>query len=54
MSDNTNVKSVILGWVALATAYVIGRKHGRKDCISDVKDIALKQLIEERKEKEGS
>lgn len=51
MSNNTNTKAVIIGWITLAAAYVLGRKHGRKDCIGEIKDIALKQLIEEKKEK---
>ena len=53
MSNNNNIKTVIMGWVTLAAAYALGRKHGRKDCISEVKDIALKQLIDEKKEKEA-
>lgn len=53
MNDNTNMKTVILGWITLAGVYVLGRKHGREKCVSEVKDIALKQLIDEKKEKEA-
>lgn len=52
MSDNTNMKTVILGWITLAGVYVLGRKHGREKCVSEVKDIALKQFIDEKKKKE--
>ena len=52
--NNTNMKSVIFGWIMLAGAYVLGRKHGRKDCISEVKDILLKQFIDEKKAEKGS
>lgn len=50
--SNNNVKTVIVGWVTLAGAYVLGMKHGRKNCISDVKDILLKQFIDEKQKKE--
>ena len=52
MSDNTNMKTVIFGWITLAGVYVLGRKHGREKCVSEVKDIALKQFIDEKKKKE--
>lgn len=51
MRNNTNMKAVIVGWATLAAAYALGRKHGRKDCINDVKDIILKQFIDEKKAK---
>lgn len=51
MSDNNNMKSVIFGWVMLAGAYVLGRKHGREKCMSDVKDVVLNRLIKEKEEK---
>jgi hypothetical protein len=54
MNNDNNMKSVIFGWIMLAGAYVIGRKHGRKDCISEVKDIVLKQFIDEKKVEKGS
>ena len=52
MNDNTNMKSVIFGWVMLAGAYVIGRKHGWAKCASDVKDVMLKKFIEDEEKKE--
>ena len=54
MNNNNNMKTVIIGWLTLAGAYVLGRKHGRKDCISEVKDILLKQFIDEKKAEKGS
>lgn len=51
MNDNTNMKSVIFGWLTLAVAYVIGRKHGREKYRNDVRDSLLKKLIEENEEK---
>lgn len=51
MNDDTNMKSVVVGWLALAAAYVIGRKHGKEKCMSDVKDVVLKRLIDEKEEK---
>lgn len=50
MNDN-NMKSVIFGWVMLAGAYVLGRKHGWEKCASKVKDVMLKNLIEKNEEK---
>lgn len=52
--SNNNVKTVIIGWVTLACAYGLGMKHGRKNCIGDVKDILLKQFIDEKKAEKGS
>lgn len=52
MNKDTDMKSVVIGWIALAAAYVIGRKHGRAKCIGEVKDIVLNKFIEEKKEKE--
>lgn len=49
--SNNNAKSVVLGWVMLAGAYVLGRKHGWMKCASEVKDVILKNLIEEKEEK---
>ena len=51
MNNNTNVKAVIIGWITLGFAYAIGRKHGRKECIEEVKDFVINQLIEEKKAK---
>ena len=51
MNDNGNMKTVILGWITLAGVYVLGRKHGRDKCKNDIKDVLLKQLIEEKKQK---
>ena len=50
MSDN-NMKSAIFGWVMLAGAYVLGRKHGWNKCANGVKDLMLKQFIEKNEEK---
>lgn len=52
--SNNNAKSVILGWVMLAGAYVLGRKHGWTACASEVKDVMLKHFIDEKKEEKGS
>lgn len=56
-NNNNNVKSAIFGWVLLAGAYVLGKRHGREKCISDVKDVVLKEFIDEKKkekEEKGS
>lgn len=52
MNDKTDMKSVITGWVVLALAYMLGKKHGYGKCVSEVKDIALKGLIDEKKKEE--
>ena len=54
MNSNNNTKTVILGWITLAGAYVLGRKHGREKCVGEVKDFVLKQFIDEKKEEKGS
>lgn len=52
MNDNTDMKSVIAGWIALAVAFACGKKYGYGKCKNEVKDVLLKQLIDEKKEKE--
>jgi hypothetical protein len=52
MNNNTDMKSVVVGWLALAVAFVCGKKYGYGKCKSEVKDIVLKQLIDEKKKKE--
>ena len=51
MDKSNSVKTAIFGWVMLAGAYVLGRKHGWTKCASEVKDVMLKKLIEEKEEK---
>lgn len=51
MSNNNDVKSVFVGWLALAVAFVCGKKYGYNQCASKVKDVMLKKLIEEKEEK---
>lgn len=51
MDNNTNMKSVILGWVMLAGAYILGKRHGREKCINECRDKLLKKIIEEKEEK---
>lgn len=51
MNNNTNMKSVIFGWIMLAGAYVLGRKHGHEKCANEVKDVLLKGFIKEKEEK---
>ena len=52
MNENNSVKSAIFGWVLLAGAYVLGKRHGREKCMGDVKDAMLKGFIEEKKKEE--
>ena len=55
MSNNNDVKSVFVGWFALAVAFVCGKKYGYNQCASKVKDVMLKGFIEKaEKEEKGS
>ena len=54
MENKTDMKSVFIGWFALAIAFVCGKKYGYGKCVNEVKDVILKQLIDEKKEEKGS
>jgi hypothetical protein len=54
MENGNNAKTAIFGWVVLAGAYLLGRKHGWTKYASEVKDVLLEQLINKEKEAKGS
>lgn len=55
MNDGNNMKSVVFGWLMLAGAYMLGKRHGREKCKNDIKDVMLKGFIEKaEKEEKGS